>query len=199
MKFSGQLLQPVQGYWFLQGTGENCYVLESGAWNEDLSLFPEFGFPTVGLASVNMHLKTVTKLCAWKLAGSTSTINFSLADLTISGQYSKVSSDMVLWMQKKWRADVLGIWNILPQLVWLRGELKDLLEKNLQTQPIKEMQSWSSASVSGSCNTSCRNSRNTLHQVMWSPVPSNTGFDSLDFPLHTLSNLSGLQVIWNAC
>lgn len=66
---------------------------ESDAWNEDLFLFPEFGFPTVGLYSVNMHLKTVTKLYAQKFLSSTPTINFSLADITILGT-------MVLWMQK---------------------------------------------------------------------------------------------------
>lgn len=99
-KFSGQLLQPIQGDWFFQGTGEKCYFLESGASNEDLSLFPEFGFPAVGLSSVNTHLKTVTGLCAQKFPDSTSTINLSLADLTFLGECSKVSSGMVLWMQK---------------------------------------------------------------------------------------------------
>lgn len=48
-KFSGQLPQAVRG----DSSSEQHYFPKSSAWNEDLSLAPEPGFPTLGIPSVN--------------------------------------------------------------------------------------------------------------------------------------------------
>lgn len=59
------------------------------------------------------------------------------------------------------------------------GLAEERPERSIRKKPSDSAlskQSWSPASVSSSWKTSCRSSRNTLHQVMWSPVPSNNKF-----------------------
>lgn len=113
------------------------------------------------------------------------TINFSPADLTIIGQYSKVSSGVVLRMQKVKGRSAGGLAHFTSGETW-KIYWKETFRLNLSKQSWSQLQQVAAARFSaGRAGIHCTRWCGHLYQVT-------TGFESLDFPLHTHSDLSGL-------